>query len=190
MLLVDILDREFARFERDFRDCAVTMDPTERHRRGRALAQRVAAYLLALEQVMKHAALRGLGEPALQALRDEQGRLKWRVADALLAYCASEERAYRSLCKTHRQLRSHAKRLDDELLGRLEGVLSANAQRLVGETMLQALQSNRRPSPAWQTLPVYRRRASRQGLPVGFDPARLPVLRQVVLLPGIGASAG
>ena len=190
MLLLDILDREFARFERDFRDCAVTMDRNERHRRGRALAQRVAAYLLALEQVLKHDAMRGLGDRALQSLRDEHGRLKWRVADALLAYCASEEHAYRSLCKTRRQLRSHGKRLDDDLFARLHGVLSANAECNIAETMLHALQSNRRPSPALQTLPTYRRRPLRQGLPVGFDPARLPVLRQVVLLPGIGPSAG
>lgn len=190
MLLADVVDRELARFERDFRDCAVTMDRSERHRRGRALAQRVAAYLLALEQVLSHAALRGLGERALQSLRDEHGRLKWRVADALLAYCASEERAYRSLCKTHRQLRSHGKRLDDDLLAQLHDVLSASAQRLLGETMLDGLQSNRRPSPALQTLPTYRQRSSRRVLPVGFDPARLPVLRQVVLPPGIAPSAG
>jgi len=188
MDIFEILDRESERFECDFRRCAAAAAGEERKRLGHALVQRVAAYLLALENEL-YPALTGLDEQVLGPLQDDHGRLKWRVADALLGYCGAEAKAYRLLCKAHRQLHGHVLRLRQELYPLVYKSIPEGVQSLIADAILHWLETNRRhvvaaAVPAQTEQPITLPRATPPiAPPPRLDLSRIPTLHQVVAVP-------
>jgi hypothetical protein len=127
-------------------------------------------------------------DAALPTLRDDHGRLKWRVADALLGYCGAERRAFRSLCKAYLKLRGHVQRMRRELYPVLYRAMPAGVLALVGESMLHWLEANRRgPAPTPAGL-VRRRRALATRPPARLDLSRIPTLHHVVEGPPAAAA--
>jgi hypothetical protein len=178
MSLLDLLDREAARFDADFRRCAAAPDGNRRRTLCRALLQRVAAYLLALDQVV-YPALAALQLPCHDATLALHDALKARVADALLASCGPPARAWRDLCRVHLALARQVRFMRRELYPPVLAGLTAPESSLVGEELLHWLGGNRREDG--RESPPARQRRGRPGLrPSGADLLRVPTLHHVV----------
>ena len=174
MNILHVLDQESRRIERDFRHCMSASDRGERRRLGHAWAERVAAYLLALEHAL-FPALAGLDDYVLRALRDDHGELKARVAEALLAYCGAERRAFCSLCKAYVRLRRHVWLLHRQLDPLLQRAVSPGQQALIGEDLMRWLETNRR-EPVVLSVARPAGRTPARKLPPTVDLSRIPTL--------------
>jgi hypothetical protein len=170
--VLDLLECEARRQALDFRHCAAQPGATQRSRLARALLQRVAALLLALD----HALLPAL--PAIdghaEVLRLHEA-LKARVAEALLACCGEPARAWHALCLMQFSRQRYRALLRRRLYPALRGAMTDGERLLLGAQLMDWLRHNRRQDAR----PAARRR--RGGVAAGSPPPALD-LRQVPTL--------
>lgn len=175
MDVLDLLEREARRQALDFRGCAVQAEPGQRGRQSRALLQRVAALLLALDRALLPA-LAGIDGVA-QVLHMHEA-LKARVAEALLACCGEPAQAWHALCLMQFSRQRYRALLRRRLDPALRQAMTDGERRLLGEQIVTWLQNNRRQDDRADAVRCDRHpaAASPSSMP---DLRRVPALRQV-----------
>jgi len=140
--LFELLDRECARFKRDFADCAAEADGLQQRMLGHALVSRIAAFLLALEHVL-YPPLLAIDIDVHDQLVEAHARLKRRAAEALLRYCGSASRAHQALGAVQQAQQAYVDLLRRELYPTLYRSISLIESALLAQEMQEQLEANR-----------------------------------------------
>jgi hypothetical protein len=142
MNVVDLIERELARFARDTRAYGELRHDVSRRHRGRAFARRVTAYLRAEVKAL-YPALLAVGVEPRPAMVLHQRWLMERAADARARHATDDDLAHAATLKLQQEMLRYTTCCRRELLAHLSEELNDRELSMLGGEMLLELASNR-----------------------------------------------